>query len=189
MDSTPGSLLNRIQLSATKEDWEQLSQLCTPLLYHWVRRGNIGRDEADDMVQDLLVTLLEQLPNWQYDRNQSFRAWLKTITLNRCRDYWRKKRPKLLDGSERDWDRWASDNDPADLFAVEQFNAYLSQRSLEIMTSRFEAPTVKAFMRHAIDGLSAATVAAELGLTEGAVYAAKSRVMRALRDELDGLLE
>ena len=189
MDTTPVSLLQRIRESASPGDWEQLTQLCTPLLFHWVRRGNISGDEAGDMVQDVLVTLIEQLPRWNYDDRQSFRAWLKTVTLNRCRDYWRKKRPKLLDGTDSEWEQWSTANDPADLFAVDQFNAYVARRSLEIMTARFETQTWQAFMRHAVDGESTATVAQEFGMTEGAVYSAKCRVMQALREELDGILE
>ncbi len=189
MDTTPVSLLRRIRQSGSSEDWELLTQLCTPLLYHWVRRGRIGGDEAADMVHDVLVTLIEQLPHWDYDARQSFRGWLKTVTLNRCRDYWRKKRPKLLDGTETDWEQWSVANDPADLFAADQFNAYLSRRSLEIMTRRFEPQTWRAFLRHAVDGESAASVAREFQMTEGAVYSAKCRVMQALREELEGLLD
>jgi DNA-directed RNA polymerase specialized sigma24 family protein len=40
-----------------------------------------------------------------------------------------------------------------------------------------------------VDGESATVVAQELGMTEGAVYSAKCRVMKALREELDGILE
>ncbi|MDB5385426.1 MAG: polymerase sigma factor [Planctomycetaceae bacterium] len=189
MQTTPVSLLQRIRKSASRQDWEQLVQLCSPLLYHWVHRGNISGDEAGDLVQDVLVTLIENLPTWDYDGRQSFRGWLKTVTLNRCRDYWRKKRPKLLDGTETDWEQWSVDNDPADLFAQDQFNSYISRRSLEIMTSRFEPQTWKAFMRHAVDGEAAAAVALELGLTEGAVYSAKCRVMKVLRTELEGIFE
>jgi RNA polymerase sigma-70 factor (ECF subfamily) len=189
MNTTPASLLKRIRDTATPADWELLSRLCTPLLFYWVRRGKVGGDEAEDMVQDVLITLFEHLPTWDYDARQSFRGWLKTITLNRCRDYWRKKRPTLLDGTETEWEKWLVDNDPADLFAMQQFNSYVSRRSLEIMTARFESQTCRAFQRHAVDGESATVVAQELGMTEGAVYSAKCRVMKALREELDGILE
>lgn len=189
MDTTPVSLLIRIRNAPTQQDWEQLSQLCTPLLYFWVSRGHIRGDEASDIVHDVLVALMERLPHWNYDGRQSFRAWLKTVTLNRCRDYWRKKRPKLLDGTETDWEHWAGSNDPSDLFALEEFNSYIVRRSLELMTHRFSETTWKAFLRHAVDGESAATVAQELGMSEGAVYSAKCRVMKVLRDELGEILE
>ncbi len=189
MDTTPVSLLQRIQKSPSTEDWAQLAQLCTPLLFHWVRRGKISVDECGDIVQDLLVALMEKLPGWQYDGQQSFRAWLKTVSLNRCRDYWRKKRPKLMDGAESTWERWSSDNDPADLFAATQFNAYVAGQALEIMTARFEPQTWQSFMRHVVEGESVASVAREFAMTEGAVYSAKCRVMKALREELSGILE
>jgi RNA polymerase sigma-70 factor (ECF subfamily) len=40
-----------------------------------------------------------------------------------------------------------------------------------------------------VDSRSAAEVAAELGISEGAAYVAKCRVLRRLRQDLDGLLD
>jgi RNA polymerase sigma-70 factor (ECF subfamily) len=53
----------------------------------------------------------------------------------------------------------------------------------------FQPATWQAFWGLTVEGKSGAEVAAELGLSVDAVYAAKSRVLRRLRQELDGLLE
>jgi RNA polymerase sigma-70 factor (ECF subfamily) len=56
------------------------------------------------------------------------------------------------------------------------------------MQTEFEETTWRAFWQTAVEGRSGADVAENLGLTIGAVYKSKSRVLRKLRDELDGLL-
>lgn len=75
MESPPVSLLHRIRETGARQDWEQLSQLCMPRLYHRVRRGKNGRVDAGDMVHHVLVTLMEHLTTGNYDEKFSVRAW------------------------------------------------------------------------------------------------------------------
>jgi RNA polymerase sigma-70 factor (ECF subfamily) len=57
------------------------------------------------------------------------------------------------------------------------------------MQTEFEQSTWRACWEHTVTGKSAAAVGQELGMSEGAVYVAKSRVLRRLRQELAGLME
>jgi RNA polymerase sigma-70 factor (ECF subfamily) len=57
------------------------------------------------------------------------------------------------------------------------------------MQSDFQPATWRACWEHVAEGRPAAEVAAELGMTEGAVYVARCRVLRRLRSELEGLLD
>jgi acyl carrier protein len=65
----------------------------------------------------------------------------------------------------------------------------LSRRALELVRAEFENRTWEAFWRTAVDGQAPADVAEDLGMSLHAVYKAKSRVLRRLRQELNGLLE
>jgi RNA polymerase sigma-70 factor (ECF subfamily) len=53
----------------------------------------------------------------------------------------------------------------------------------------FEPATVRAFRRVVLDGAPSALVAQELGISVGAVYVAKSRVLGRLREEAQGLVD
>ncbi len=57
------------------------------------------------------------------------------------------------------------------------------------MQPGFDPTTWEAFRRFAIEGLPAAQVAAELGLTVNAVTLAKSRILKRLREEAGDLLK
>ncbi|HQU44691.1 MAG: hypothetical protein B7Z73_06850, partial [Planctomycetia bacterium 21-64-5] len=70
-----------------------------------------------------------------------------------------------------------------------EFNALLVQRALQLVEHEFSSSTVAAFRATVLDDRAAGEVAAELGLTANAVYLARNRVLRRLREELEGMWE
>ena len=163
-------------------------QLYTPLLFCWARRCGETEHDAADLVQDVFVSLLQTLPTFQYDRNGKFRAWLRTIMLNKLRN---RKRQEVL-GEKARADRALEQPqvaDPVELFWENEYQAELTRRALDLMQTDFEPATWKACWETVVQGRSTQEVARELGISENAVYVAKCRVLRRLRQELAGLLE
>ena len=66
---------------------------------------------------------------------------------------------------------------------------YVVRKLLELIEPRFEPTTNQVFRRLVLDGLEADQVAAELGLSLGAVFTTKSRVLRELRRLGRGMLD
>ncbi len=64
----------------------------------------------------------------------------------------------------------------------------LFARALALIRAEFAERTWAAFWGTAVDGREAKDVAAELGMSHGAVRVAKSRVLHRLREELGDLL-
>ena len=60
---------------------------------------------------------------------------------------------------------------------------------LDLVEEEFEPITLRAFRRLALDGVSGAEAARELGLSVAAVYVAKSRVLQRIRQEAEGLID
>ena len=60
---------------------------------------------------------------------------------------------------------------------------------LDLVEEEFEPITLQAFRRLALDGVSGAAAARELGLSVAAVYVAKSRVLARIRQEAEGLID
>ena len=79
--------------------------------------------------------------------------------------------------------------DDADRFWDEEYRKQLMGRALLLMKTDFEPTTWKACWASVAEGRSAAEVAAELGISENAVYLARCRVLRRLRQELNHLLD
>jgi RNA polymerase sigma-70 factor (ECF subfamily) len=180
---TPASLLERLRQAA----WERLVELYAPLLFAWARRVGCQEADAADLVQDVLTLLVCKLPEFRYDAHGSFRAWLHTVTLNRWRNL--RRRAALP--------REANAPDPDDLpgpdtteeFREADYRRHLVGRAVRLMRADFQPTTWKACWETAVAGRPAAEVARELGVSVGAVYMARSRVLSRLRRELAGLLD
>ena len=66
---------------------------------------------------------------------------------------------------------------------------YLADRALQLAKREFAAGTWQAFWGVVVDGRPAADVARDLGISPNAVYLARGRVLRRLREALDGLMD
>jgi RNA polymerase sigma-70 factor, ECF subfamily len=73
--------------------------------------------------------------------------------------------------------------------AARGYRQHIARRALQILQADFQPTTWKAFWEHVVNDRPAPAVAQELGLTAGAVYAAKFRILDRLRQELAGMLE
>ena len=186
MYTTSSSLLERLRRPDAGEAWARFVRLYTPLLFHWARRAGLPRQDAADLVQDVLTLLVRKLPAFRYDRRRSFRAWLRTVALNKWRER-RRAAPAPAEGAAVLEEVAAPDEMGA--FEEEEYRNHLVGRALQSLRGEFPERTWEAFRRYAVAGEDAAAVAAALGLRLGSVYAAKSRVLARLREELEGLLD
>jgi RNA polymerase sigma-70 factor (ECF subfamily) len=168
----PGGLSRFVRLSA-------------PLLHWWARRAGLQASDAADLIQDDLVILVQKLPEFSYDLQGSFRGWLQTVMRNRWREKRRRASLPLAPG-EPDLDALEA---AADALGEQEYHTYVSRRALELMQAEFRDTTWKACWEQVVNGRAAAEVAAELGISEGAAYVAKCRVLRRLREELADLVE
>ena len=187
MTSTPVSLLERLRRPHEQAAWERFARLYTPLLCHWAEGLGVRGAEVDDLVQDVFVVLVQKLPEFRYDPTRSFRAWLWTILANKLHD--RRRRHTVLDTAGGAAADAAAGPDTAETIDEAEYRHYVMRRALELMQAEFQPATWKAFWECAVNGRPAAAVAAELGISENAVYLAKGRVLRRLREELSGLLD
>jgi RNA polymerase sigma-70 factor (ECF subfamily) len=186
MSATPASLLERLRDPEAEAAWKQFVELYTPLLFHWAHRAGLRGPDAADLVQDVFALLVRKLPDFQYDPRKGFRNWLRAVTLNRWREILRRGKgqrpaeplPEEVAAPEADEPFWEV-----------EYRQHLAQRVLEVMRAEFEPATWKACWETVVIGRTAPDVARELGLTPGAVRAAKFRVLCRLRRELDGLLD
>src|SRR5262245_59337123 len=187
MTDTPVTLLERLRRPDDHAAWAQFVHLYTPLLYRWAGQLGLGPAESADLVQDVFVILLKTLPELRYDRTRSFRAWLCTLARNKFRDARRKHTP-VPAGPGRDA-LPANGMDPAEAVDEAEYRHYLADRALQLAKPEFAPATWKSFWGVVVDGRPAADVAVELGLTTNAVYLARGRVLRRLRQVLDGLMD
>ncbi len=186
MHTTPLSLLERLREPSQADAWPRFVELYTPLFFYWARRLAPQESDTSDLVQDVFATLVVELPQFSYRADKRFRGWLWTVMLNRWRQLQRRRTPSLLADAELDS---AMVPDDTHVLDDDEYRGYLVNRCMQLMKSDFQPVTWKACWAHVVDAQPAAAVAADLGISVNAVHLAKSRVLRRLREELQGLLD
>lgn len=192
MESTRVSLL-AAATSGSDSAWSRIVDLYQPLIFHWLRRHDVPHHDAEELTQDVMSVLVKELPIFSHSgRAGSFRSWVRQITVNRAKGYWRAGKLRTGPTGTSSFARMIEqlEDEKSDLSSHwdQEHDQHILRRLLATMDSEFEPATVAAFRRQVFDEASAEQVAAELNLTIGAVYSAKSRVLRKLREEAAGLL-
>ena len=191
MSDSPGtrpSLLVRIRDPQDREAWRQFVALYAPLIHGLCRQRGLQDADAADLTQEVLRTVTAAAPGLVYDPARgSFRGWLYTVTCNRIHDF-RDSRLNRERGSgdsatyrllavqpapDNEADRWEHD-----------YQRHLFALAAEQVRDSFEEATWRAFWLIAVEGKSGAEASQALGLSVGAVYVAKSRVMARLKKQI-----
>lgn len=187
MQSTSVNLLRRIRDQKSDTAWRRFVDLYAPLIFYWARQKGLSSDDASDVVQDVLTTLVLKLPEFEYDPSGHFRAWLKTITLNRVTDLFRRNRLISIQSDPEALTR-ITVPDGNDLFVESEYLRIVVFRASELLKSEFQEQTWQAFWLQVMEDWKPSVVSDQLQMPINAVYLAKSRILARLRLEMDGLL-
>ena len=194
MENTSLTLLARLQADDGSDAWQRLFDLYHPLLISWLRKYDVQSTDAEDLAQEVLLAVCKSLPGFEHTgRTGAFRSWLRTILVNRLRNFWRTRdrHPRPLEGSSIE-QRLAQLEDPASAMSQlwnQQHDRHVLKRLLEIARGEFSSKTWDIFIRVAIRGEKADFVARETGVSLNAVFIAKSRVLSRLRADSAGLVD
>jgi RNA polymerase sigma-70 factor (ECF subfamily) len=191
---TSQSLLDRLKgAKPSAPDWQRLQGIYVPLIRAWLSRVPGLRADADDLVQEVFVVVVRELPSFVRRRDGAFRAWLRQVTVNRVRTFRRARRGQHPVGAGDGTDDFLAQlEDPNSDFAKHwdrDHDAHVFQNLLSTIERDFEPRTWRAFTRFVLDGRPAAAVAEDLGMSKNAVLLAKSRILKRLREEAAGLLD
>lgn len=196
MKNTPdtrASLLIRLRRHDDVESWGEFVEIYQPLIFRMAERCGLQEADAHEVVQEVLARVARAVPNWKSSGNQgSFRSWLRCVTKNLVIQFFRDRRrwPQTSDNSDvrrlvEGKPTPAADDEWFDVELQKQYFTWAARR----LKDRFEPATWSAFWRTSVDNEPIELVARELGMTRGAVYIARSRVMSKLRRAIEEKLQ
>jgi len=192
--STRSSLLAAVRVRDA-DAWRRMADLYGPLVFHWLRRHGLGQQDAADVFQEVFLSVAKSIDRYDHTRPDStFRGWLWTIARNQTLSLRRRRRGQAeaaggSDAAGRLAQIPEQLPDEASDAAACSLTTALVHRGAEAVRAEFEDRTWQAFWRVTVQGQSTAEVAADLGVTPGAVRQSRSRVLRRLRQELGDLLD
>ncbi|MFO0818299.1 MAG: sigma-70 family RNA polymerase sigma factor [Pirellulales bacterium] len=185
LPETRSSLLLRLRDAGDVAAWDELLEIYGPLVYRLARGRGLQPADADDLVQEVFGAVARAIAKWLDDPKRGpFRAWLLRIARNSAINLL--TRPKRRGAGFRSLD----DEDvaaPSDAEHEEEAFDFEYRREVfrwaAAQVQDAVAPkTWRAFWETAVEQRAVPAVAAELEMTEGSVYIARSRVLARLRE-------
>lgn len=180
------SLLSRIRRgsdSVRLQGWRDFFECYAPAVYRLARRRGLTDSDAEDIVQQVLMSVAHHISEFRYDRDRGrFRQWIRRVTANKIHDHFRQYQARegritheRIDVSEIEL---TDDNDDA-----WQREWHLQDLSycLERVRGEISAKRYQAFKMYVIEGLSAQETAEALGMTLNHVYVTRTMVIQRLQ--------
>jgi RNA polymerase sigma factor (sigma-70 family) len=188
---TRASLLVQIRDGANHAAWQEFVNLYGPVVYGFARKRGLQDADAADLMQDVLRSVSSAIGRLDYDRKQgTFRGWLFTISRNRIFNFLSARRIRPRGSGDSATNRLLqtepAPSDDSDAWELE-YQRRLASLAMERVKGEFQEHTWRAFWLTAVEGTAASEAAKQVGMSPGAIYVAKSRVLARLKDEVETL--
>ena len=192
MSETPRtrpSLLLRLRGDRDERAWAEFLILYEPLILRLMRRRGLQESDARDTTQQVLLRISGAIERYQPDGAEaSFRRWLFRVARNVVVTFLmrKSKQPESLDDLHLAelCESTLPSSSESDLFDQEYQQQVLAWAT-EQVRREFRDTTWRAFVETNIHGRPIAEVAAELKLSLGSVYVARSRIIARLRTKVE----
>jgi len=191
---TRASLIVRLKDRSDQEAWDAFVEVYRPVIYRLACRKGLQHADADDLAQQVMLAVAAAVHRWEPDESRGrFRTWLHRIAQNLIINALTRRAPDRASGDDQAHDlldeQAAPQGPDSELLRIEYRREVFTWAARQIH-AEFEPETWMAFWHTAVEGRQVADVARSLGKNPGAVYAARGRVMRRLKEVIlrwDGL--
>ncbi len=186
---TRSSLLLRIRDPQDERAWCEFLEIYTPLVYRLARRKGFQEADAEDLTQEVFRAVASAIDRWDPDpKKGSFRGWLFRISRNLMINSLNSKRRHPQGTGDTGMNQvLEAQPAPADDTALfdEEFKRRMFHWASEQVRAEFRPATWQAFWRTGVEGQPMQEVADSLGMSVGAVYIARCRVMARIKQKIE----
>lgn len=188
LPDTRESLVVRLADPQDHAAWAEFAELYRPAVYRLARRKGLQPADAEDVTQQVFVSVAQAVRRWEPDPHRGrFRSWLLRIAKNAALNALTRTRPDASVGGssmlELLHSRPDSDAGLEAELAIE-YRRQVFRWAVRQVREEVEAVSWEAFWITTVGGESVEMAAQRLGKTPGAIYVARCRIMRRLRDRV-----
>jgi RNA polymerase sigma factor (sigma-70 family) len=189
---TRQSLLSRLKDWSDQEGWKDFFDTYWKLIYCTAVKAGLNDAEAQDVVQETVISVMKSMPEFQYDRQKaSFKGWLLQLTSWRIRDQLRKRGrfaqnvPLGSSAGEFPIQDIADPNTPTlELNWDKEWEQNLLEAAIERVKRKVDAKHYQIFDLLVVKGWSVLEVARTMKVNPGRVYLIKHRISKLIKKEI-----
>ena len=193
MQDTSATLLGRLRIAGETGDadaWSDFAAIYSPLIHKYCCWAGLQEADAADVTQEVLLKVMKSIANFMPDREQGrFRGWLGTVIRGRLAEFFRERKRNLANGQSPELALERVQGELGSSSWDASFNDHLIRVALANIRGEFAENSWLAFEITWKDSLSATEAATRTGLSVGAVYVHKSRILARLEKEISALAE
>jgi len=196
---TRSSLLGRLKDWGDNDSWQTFFDTYWSLIYGTARKSGLTETEAEDVVQETVLTVAKKIKDFHYDPARgSFRGWLGAIIRSRIVDLKRKrlpvKPPSLRapgETSRTSTTRRIPDPAPVNFYTVYDlaWREYVREKAIELLKEELSPKQYQMFDLYVNQERPVEEVVTTLGVNRAQVYVAKLRGLKLLKKESKRLEE
>jgi RNA polymerase sigma-70 factor (ECF subfamily) len=181
------SLLAGIQSPENHVAWDEFVVVYRPVIYRMARRRGLQDADAQDLTQEVFIRIAKAIEHYEPRTDIRFRHWLRRVARNAI--VTALARPaRLAELSDQDLEHLPADTQ-GDAYTAEELAAEWRReqflRAAAVVRSDVNAETWQAFELTVIQEQSCEAAATALGKSVGTIYAARSRIMKRLREQIE----
>ena len=192
MDGIPDtrrSLMLRLRDQEDELAWTEFVEIYQPLIYRLVRSKGFQDADAHELTQEAIMAVASAIGSWDPDPARGrFRSWLFRTTRNLMINFLTRSRPDHRGTGDTRFhkllEQQADRSDSAESQFRLEYQRQVFRWAAEQIRERFQESTWQAFWQTAVEERPISDVAEALGISIGAVYASRSRVMAELKQKI-----
>jgi len=191
---TRHSLVLRLRNPDDELAWTEFVQLYEPLIIQLIKKQGLQESDAHDVCQEVFRAVTSAIERWDPDPAKgSFRGWLFRIARNLLVKSIVQQRRQLRGSGSTSVQELLEAKPTNDQCAEEEFATEFRRRAFrwaaEQVKCEFSDSTWLAFWKTGVENQPIAQAAQDLGLSTGAIYIARTRVLARLRERVEQLTE
>jgi RNA polymerase sigma-70 factor (ECF subfamily) len=190
MNSVPetrASLLIRVRDPGDQAAWHEFVEIYRPVILRLARRKGMQEADAEDVAQQVLVAVSRAAQEHEHDPQRAkFRTWLHRVAHNAILNMLTRGKPDRGSGDSALLEflhQHAASGPDSDLLRLEHRREVFRWAARQIR-QEFHPATWDAFWLTAVEERPIESVAEQLGKNPGAIYAARSRIIRRIQQKV-----
>lgn len=181
---TRRSLLNRLKDLGDEVSWQEFFNTYWRLIYSVALKSGLRAEDAEDVVQETVISVAKTINDYRYDPSVTFKGWLHLLVRRRLADHFRRRgKHVLLDDllpEKSAEDSVGQIADPGgsvlDLVWEEEWQRNLIEAALERLKPQVNVKQYQVFYLHVIKGQSVKEVARGMNVRAAYVHLTRHRI-------------